>query len=291
MSRRIKALSLAVLAMLAGAAVWYGTTAPSTQPNKAASSSEPSSALEHATRGPAISASRPVSSRSTPGSAANRLVRVRQLSGRAYAVEDYGPIPPGTVHEVISRLSPLALAGDATASYGIFQKLNECKDINRRASRGVALHASENVATACIELSAEDELSSSRWLSLAAEQGNIGARLLYAADSQSALGGPAELLRNPDRTKEYKQTAVGYLQEMANQGNADALLQLGNAYHAGVLVDEDRVTSRAYFEAVRLADPSIVPARQVSTLDKSLSAEQLNLALRKGNQLYDSCCR
>ena len=265
MSRRIKALSLAVLAMLAGAAVWYGTTAPSTQPNKAASSSEPSSALEHATRGPAISASRPVSSRSTPGSAANRLVRVRQLSGRAYAVEDYGPIPPGTVHEVISRLSPLALAGDATASYGIFQKLNECKDINRRASRGVALHASENVATACIELSAEDELSSSRWLSLAAEQGNIGARLLYAADSQSALGGPAELLRNPDRTKEYKQTAVGYLQEMANQGSADALLQLGNAYHAGVLVDEDRVTSRAYFEAVRLADPSIVPARQVST--------------------------
>lgn len=212
-------------------------------------------------------------------------VRTRVRSGRLWTN------PTGAVHEVISRLSPLALAGDATASYGIFQKLNECKDINRRASRGVALHASENVATACIELSAEDELSSSRWLSLAAEQGNIGARLLYAADSQSALGGPAELLRNPDRTKEYKQTAVGYLQEMANQGSADALLQLGNAYHAGVLVDEDRVTSRAYFEAVRLADPSIVPARQVSTLDKSLSAEQLNLALRKGNQLYDSCCR
>jgi len=216
---------------------------------------------------------------------------VRHLSGRAYVVEDFGPVPSGTIDKVIAELSPLAMAGDATASYGIFLKLNECANINRRASRGVALQAAPDVAAACNDLSAENEVSSSKWLSLAAEQGNIGARLLYAADSESALGGPAELLRNPDRAKEYKQTAVGYLQEMASQGSADALLQLGNAYHAGVLIDGDLVASRAYFEAVRLVDPSIVPARQVSTLDKSLSGEQLSLALRKGNQIYDSCCR
>ncbi|WP_155760649.1 sel1 repeat family protein [Stenotrophomonas maltophilia] len=216
---------------------------------------------------------------------------MRHLSGRAYAVEDFGQVPSGTVDQVIAKLSPLALAGDATASYGIFLKLNECKDINRRASRGGALHAPDDVAAACLELSAENEVSSSKWLTLAAEQGNIGARLLYAADSDSALGGASALLRDPDGTKEYKQKAVGYLKEMASQGSADALLQLGNAYHTGVLIDGDLVSSRAYFEAVRLADPSIVPNQQVSTLDKALSTQQLSQALRKGNQIYDSCCR
>ncbi len=290
MSPRIKVLSMTALVILAGAAVWYATIASSSRQSEAA----PSPDLEgpqQVSSGPTPSTLQPAGSASTPESAANRSVRVRQLSGRAYTVEDFGPIPSGTVDEVIATLSPLALAGDATASHGIFLKLNECKDINRRASRGGELYAPDIVVAACLELSAENEVSSSRWLSLAAEQGNIGARLLYAADSESALGGAAALLRDPEGTKEYKQKAVGYLKEMASQGSADALLQLGNAYHAGVLVDGDLVSSRAYFEAVRLADPSIVPTQQVSSLDKALSAQQLSQALRKGNQIYDSCCR
>lgn len=290
MSQRIKVLGLAALVILSGAAVWYVRATSNNHLNETAFSSEPPSSNESFNSERTISTPRTVAA-SAPSSPANRSVRIRHLSGRAYSVEDFGPIPAGTVDEVLEKLSAAALAGDATASYGIFLKLNECKDINRRASRGTSLQAPDNVAAACIDLSAENEVSSSRWLSLAAEQGNIGARLLYAADSDSALGGPAELLRNPDRAKEYKQTAVGYLKEMASQGSTDALLQLGNAYHAGVLIDGDLVTSRAYFEAVRLVDPSIVPARQVSTLDKSLSGEKLSLALRKGNQIYDSCCR
>lgn len=290
MSPRIKVLSVTALVILAGAAVWYATIASNSRQIEAASSPD-LEGPQQVSSGPTPSALQPAGSASAPGSAANRSVRVRQLSGRAYAVEDFGAIPSGTVDEVIAKLSPLALAGDATASHGIFLKLNECKDINRRASRGGALYAPDDVVAACIELSAENEVSSSRWLSLAAEQGNIGARLLYAADSESALGGAAALLRDPEGAKEYKQKAVGYLKEMASQGSADALLQLGNAYHAGVLVDGDLVSSRAYFEAVRLADPSIVPTQQVSSLDKALSAQQLSQALRKGNQIYDSCCR
>ncbi|SNT83031.1 TPR repeat [Stenotrophomonas sp. CC120222-04] len=291
MPPRIRVLSFAIVATLVGVGIWYGTRDSNPQAGGAATSLEPSARGAHATATPTASNPRSGSSASALESPANRLVRVRHLSGRAYVVDDFGRVPSGTIDKVIAELSPLAMAGDATASYGIFLKLNECANINRRASRGVALQAAPDVAAACNDLSAEHEVSSSKWLSLAAEQGNIGARLLYAADSESALGGPAELLRNPDRAKEYKQTAVGYLQEMASQGSADALLQLGNAYHAGVLIDEDLVASRAYFEAVRLVDPSIVPARQVSTLDKSLSGEQLSLALRKGNQIYDSCCR
>lgn len=291
MSPRIKVLSLAALATLAGVGIWYGTKDSNSQPNGVATSQEVPAQAKQASATPSHSADRFAASNSSPDSPANRFVRVRHLSGRAYAVEDFGQVPSGTVDQVIAKLSPLALAGDGAASYGIFLKLNECANISRRAARGSALGASPQVAAACADLSVENELSSSKWLSLAAEQGNIGARLLYAADSESVLGGPAALLRDPDRTKDYKQRAVRYLEDLASQGNADALLLLGNAYHAGVMIDGDLVSSRAYFEAVRLADPSIVPAQQVSTLDKALSAHQLSTAIRKGNQIYDSCCR
>lgn len=237
------------------------------------------------------SAASPPPASSTPSSPANREVKVRHLSGRAYLVEDFGAIPDGPINSVIAGLKARALAGDATASYAIFLKINECADINRRTSKGLDPRANPATAEDCLKLPAQDEVSSSEWLTLAAEQGNIGARLLYSMDSESALGGPAEMLRDPDRTKEYKQRAVGYLQEMASQGSTDALLQLGNAYHAGVLVNEDLVASRAYFEAARLTDQSVVPTQQLQNLDKSLSAEQLSTALIKGAQIHGSCCR
>lgn len=290
MSPKSRVLIVSAAIVLAGAAGWYVTTSRPANHPPLSPPSESHDAERHVAPEGTAALPEPAGS-SSPISQANRAVRVRHLSGRAYAVEDFGPVPSGTVDDVIAELSPQALAGDATASYAIFLKLNECTDINRRAARGSNLQAEPEVAAACFDLSAENELSSTKWLSLAAEQGNIGARLLYAADSESALGGPAALLRDPDAAKEYKQKAVGYLHELAAQGSADALLQLGNAYDAGVLIDGDAVESRAYFEAVRLADPSIVPAQQVSTLDKSLSAKQLALALRKGNQIYESCCR
>ena len=290
MNQRTRVLILSASIIVVAGAIWYGLTST---PKASIGPASPSDSASHRVQRSSGDAAIPRSATTTsaPSSPANRAIRIRQLSGKAFAVQDFGPIPSGTVDQVIAELSPQALAGDATASYGIFLKLNQCADVTRRASRGANLGVAADVAKACMDMSAETEASSSKWLSLAAEQGNIGARLLYSADSESALGGPAELLRDPDRTKEYKQKATGYLQEMASQGNVDALLQLGNAYHAGVLVDGDLVTSRAYFEAVRLADPSIVPALQVSTLDKALSAQQLSMALRKGNQIHDSCCR
>ena len=290
MSPKAKVPLLLAAGALVGAGIWYETASPPPRQSH-------DTVAAPMTEGPRITATRnatPTAGATTAiglTSSANRSVRVRHLSGRAYVVEDFGPVPSGTIDKVIAELSPLAIAGDATASYGIFLKFNECADINRRASRGVALQATPDVAAACNDFSMESDVNSSKWLSLAAEQGNIGARLLYAADSESALGGPAELLRSPDLADEYKRKAVDYLQDMASQGSTDALLQLGNAYHAGVLIDEDLIASRAYFEAVRLVDPSIVPARQVGTLDKSLNGEQLSMAKRKGTQIHASCCR
>lgn len=234
--------------------------------------------------------STPPAASAAPTSAANKNVEIRPLSGRAFAVQDFGPVPRGPVNDVIRQLRPLALAGDGASSYALFLKLNECSDINRRLAKGRPIQDAD-AASQCEELSAEDEVSRSEWLSLAAEQGNIGAQLLYSMDSASALGGEAAMLRDPEAVMEYKRKATSYLEGLASQGSADALLQLGNAYQAGVLVNEDLVASRAYFEAVRLSDPSLVPTQQVKGLENEMSAEQISTAVRKGEQIYGSCCR
>jgi len=213
------------------------------------------------------------------------------VSGRAFTVEDFGSNVSGSATDVIEQLKDQALAGDATASYAIFLKLNECVRLNERRAKGQPVRADEALISSCNKLSAEDEVSSPKWLGLAAEQGNIGAQLLYSMDSASALGGPAALLRDPEAVIEYKARAKTYLESLASQGSIDALLQLGNAYQAGVLVPEDLVTSRAYFEAVRLADPSLVSKMQLKGLEGSMSPDQLSLALRKGEEIHGSCCR
>lgn len=227
---------------------------------------------------------------SSPSSATNKNVKIRPLTGRAFAVQDFGSIPKGPVSDVLSQLKPLALAGDGAASYALFLKLNECSDLDRRLANGRPISDAET-AVQCEKLSAKDQVSRSEWLGLAAEQGNIGAQLLYSMDSASALGGEAAMLRDPEATLEYKRKAAGYLEGLALQGSADALLQLGNAYQVGVLVGEDLVASRAYFEAARLSDPSLVPAQQLKGLEKEMSSEQISIALRKGEEIYGSCCR
>lgn len=225
-----------------------------------------------------------------PAAAANRNMQIRAISGRAFAVEAFGFIPQGTVNDVIMQLAPHALAGDGAASYAIFLKLNECSDIARRQSRG-QLPSDAETAAKCDELSARDEAKQPEWLGLAAEQGNIAAQLLYSMDPQSALGGEAAMLRDPEATLDYKRKATRYLNDLASRGSADALLQLGNAYQVGVLVDPDLVSSRAYFEAVRLSDPSLVSVQQLKGLERGMSSGQISTALEKGLMIHGTCCR
>lgn len=206
-------------------------------------------------------------------------------------MKDFGSEVEGSAVDVIEKLESQALAGDATASYAIFLKLYSCANFNRRRAKDVASSADEMLVAQCDGLSAEDEVAATRWLSLAAEQGNIGAQLLYSMDSESALGGTAALLSNPEATIEYKQRANHYLETLASQGSLDALVQLGNAYQVGIMREEDVVSSRAYFEAARLANPSGVSKQQLKGLERSMTTEQLSMALRKGEQIYAACCR
>lgn len=222
---------------------------------------------------------------------ANRAVKINHLIGRAFEVKDFGSEVSGSASDVIAKLENQALDGDGAASYAIFLKLNNCDLLSQRQAKGSVPAEDSRLIEECEGLSAEDAVSGPKWLRLAAEQGNIGAQLQYSMDSDRALGGPDALLRDPDATTEYKQRATGYLESLAAQGSVDALLMLGNAYQVGVMMPEDLVLSRAYFDAVMRIDPSLVAGSRIGGLERSMSQQQLNEALAKGEKIYGSCCR
>lgn len=222
---------------------------------------------------------------------ANRGMVVRRLSGRAFVIDDFGAVPTGNPAEVVRQLEAQARGGDANASYGIFLKINECLAVSKRAAQGLQSRVNPDVVMACRQLAADDAAKSAEWLSLAAEQGNVSAQLLYASDPESVLGDSSEILRDPDRAKEYKAKAIDYLRSAANQGSVDALMRLANAYDVGVLASRDPVSSLAYFNAVGMVDPSLVPQKQVEMLRQSMDAGQLASSLKQGEGIYGSCCR
>lgn len=222
---------------------------------------------------------------------ADRGVRVKLLGGRAFMVEDFGSPPPGSARDVVRELEGQAIGGDAHASYLIYLKINECMEVLSRKGTGQIAKARPEVVEGCDGLSSNEYARSSEWLKRAAAQGSLGAQLLYATNPEAILGDASEILRDPEAAIRYKEQAVHYLESAAAQGSVDALLRLGNAYRAGVLVNEDLSTSYAYYEAVRQISSDLIPAQRVKELSQQLNAAQLTEAITRGRKIYEDCCR
>lgn len=234
------------------------------------------------------------SSHPTPAQLHDRNARngieTRRLGGRAYTITSLGAVPEGDADTALRDLRDAAIAGNAKASYGIYLKVRECVAMVKRYEAQGAGAISPSTYQSCKHLEAGNYEGAASWLDLAASQGHLGAQLLYAADPEATLGGPAEMLRDPDALTRYKETATRYLKDAASGGNVEALLGLANAYRVGVLTDKDLVTSYAYYQAVQKIDPGFVPQASMEVLKKDMSQQQIERSRTKGMEIYDECC-
>lgn len=211
------------------------------------------------------------------------------LNGRAFTIDDFGSAPDGNAYDVIRGLEPDARAGNGKASYEIYLKIAQCmppvgQDDGTRSSFDAK---SENE---CRDLPPEYLAARSDWLRLAADQGHLGAQLVFAADPQQVIGGLPEIFKDPEAVVGYKRQAIEYLESAANRGSVDALLQLGNAYQVGVMASQDNVTSYAYYLAAERAAPGTTSSARLQMLRDGLSTSQLQESHRKSKELYDECC-
>lgn len=218
-------------------------------------------------------------------------LKVQNLKGRAFVIEDFGAPSKGDALAVINSLEKRAAAGDAKAALDIYLKTNECLQVKKSSSVGKVATASQETLDGCQSLTEDKYAGASHWLDVAASEGNLAAQLLYSSDPEAILGDASEVLRDPQKAQEYKSKAMAYLHDAASLGSVDAMLRLGNAYWAGVLVDRDYRSSYAYYEAVKNVDPELIPKNRMDYLAQELRADQMVSATNQGMVIYEKCCQ
>ena len=71
--------------------------------------------------------------------------------------------------------------------------------------------------------------------SLAAAQGSVEARLIFAKDPKAIIGDLTEALKDPERITNYRRDAIDYLNESVSLGSVDSIEALADIHDRGSL--------------------------------------------------------
>lgn len=210
----------------------------------------------------------------------------------------------GDALSVVESLVPAAEAGDPVAAFNIYLKISSCRSAfdNRVGEQLSAIYekagvdpvaAASNVESTlanCQKIFQRSDLLDRRWLELAAKNGSIEAKLLYAIDVSASLGSRKEMLRDPEEVIRYKRQAISFLKQAAHAGSVDALISLSNAYDGGVLVEENRALAYAYYLAAQMASPRSVSGAVLQNYQENIDMGAVKDARRAADAIYRKCC-
>lgn len=122
------------------------------------------------------------------------LSKVIARGGRTFSVETSVPDYEGDAKAYVEAWVPSSRAGDAAASYAIYLRVRNCRlamrpigedELAIDQASGIAqqaLRTRERELGQCAALMSAEDLFQANWLELAAEQGSLEARLIYATN-------------------------------------------------------------------------------------------------------------
>lgn len=147
---------------------------------------------------------------------------------------------------------------------------------------------------ACRGIPDQVRLSYHRWLTNAAENGNVFAQVRYGTFPVP------EQLKSQDisakEIKDYRSRALHYLDMAVAQGNADAMFWRGQAALAGIIAPKDPLDAYAYISAANVVFSSNDIDRDLDGLLNKLKKKILPRKLPQAEQKSDSllhsahCC-
>lgn len=224
------------------------------------------------------------------------------LGPKAFLIDIKSPEYEGDAARYIDNRMQRSQAGDSQASYEIHARVASCKralnpgdddEYKAYSSIGLAEQFSRRIELEienCKAISERTDITRENWLSLAAAQGSIEARLMYAQDPRAAIGDLTEVLSDPGRLIDYRQNAVGYLTESVSSGNVDSIEALATLYDRGIVAERSATKSLGYWMALQRVHPSPYSAESIKRLSGSMQIEQLTRAQQLSNEVYRSCC-
>jgi hypothetical protein len=143
------------------------------------------------------------------------------------------------------------------------------------------------------ELEHELELLLADWLTLAAERGYPQAQLAYHQSIRWLLSRQAmTVYREPQRVREYRARAHGYLLAALRSGHSEAFVEYSLALQEGILLEQDNELAFAYARAADLAahGANEMAKTYMALLEDALEPAQIAAARKKGRALCESSC-
>ena len=238
------------------------------------------------------------SSRSPPQSTESRLA----LGGKAFLLKIDAPHYEGDASEYIDIRIAAARSGNAQSSYEIHNRIASCKralnsgdadEYKAYASVGLGEKYSRKIEQEidhCQGLIGRTELGDENWLSLAAAQGSVEARLIFAKDPKAIIGDLTEALKDPERITNYRRDAIDYLNESVSLGSVDSIEALADIHDRGIITDKSPEKSLAYWLAYQRAQPNSHSAASIARLSKLLHPNQIERSNEMSEAIYRSCC-
>lgn len=225
------------------------------------------------------------------------------LGPKAFLIDIRPPEYRGDATNYIDQRMQRSKSGDGQASYEIHSRLASCKraldpgddsEYKVYSSMGLAEQFSRRIEEEienCKAIAQRTDITGENWLSLAAAQGSIEARLMYAQNPRAAIGNLTEVLSDPSRLIDFRRNAVEYLDESVSSGNLDSIEALANIYDRGIVAERSYTRSLGYWMALHRVHPSQYSAESISRLSSSMQAEQIIRAQEISGEIYQSCCQ
>lgn len=286
MKFRLLVLFVAVASMIAAVAAWKMTAGPdapiSSSPPPAPGSSGSNERRNHHS----LHLAELINRRSVD------RAHVRALGPKGFAISRTGPLrPEGDALTRVNSLLPQSQAGDSSATLEIFLTVLDCKQAYSKVPAVPDDTTSRRLAE-CEALLTNISIADSDWLSKAAEQGNVEAKILYSLNPTYTLpGGPKQYLKDPEAVQAWRTKSLSYLEQAVAVGSQDAMLSLSDAYKTGIIVDQDAVAQLGYALAAQRLSP--IPGFEDSyqPLKSSLTPAQRAEADRRATQILTQCCK
>ncbi|MEN5204501.1 hypothetical protein ABE473_08585 [Stenotrophomonas sp. TWI700] len=227
----------------------------------------------------------------------------KAVGPRAYEIvraHEFRPTGDALVH--VKKLIERSASGDATATYEIYLTIEQCQTFTSDRADTLAdsaasvgsgswfLERSERILKECEPLVMDQEIYQADWLSKAAAMGSQEAMRAYSLSPEKAIGSLGDAIRDPEKLEQWKHTALGYVHELAAQGNANVLSDLAMAYTYGGIVPADPVAALAYTRVLNKIDPRFATSSDIANHEKNLSSQEKEKARLSSNDIFKNCC-
>ncbi len=239
------------------------------------------------------SATEPAVIPSTAHERAMEDTALRDLGDRSYQPKAFlvrnAAKPYGEARIVVPGLKARAMAGDAAASFALWQWLDACH------RHSVAANPDRSID--CTGIHATDLAERLTLLEFAAAHGEHNAVLQFPITASMGFLGPdgrpdgTALARNPEAYVEFRRNAMAYLEASALAGNVRSLNALADAYSQGLLVQQDRVAALAYALAADRTGLSPDGGPWIERLSSPLSPAERQRADAQAREIFRRCCR